>query len=86
MHASHNDDAKQTTATKGDTMVKHTMKRLEFGDYQYRGHEINRVSCYDNKSSHWNILDKSGCVVEAANTLKECRYWIDRMCNDYCEA
>ena len=70
------------------TMAKHTMKRLGFGNYQYRGYTIDRVPCYDNerKFSHWNILDKSGCVVEAANTLKECRYWIDRMCNDYCEA
>ena len=73
---------------KGDTMAKHTMKRLGFGDYQYRGHMINRVPCYDNDSkfSHWNILDEPGCVVEAANTLAGCRYWIDRMCNDQGEA
>jgi len=66
---------------KGNQMSKHTMKRLGFGDYKYRGHVIRRVINGDtDRFSHWNILDKSGCLVEAADTLKECRYWIDRMC------
>jgi len=69
-------------------MSKHKMTRNDVGGYQYRGYTIDRIPCYDNESkfSHWNILDKFGCVFESANTLKECRYWIDRMCNDYCEA
>jgi Uri superfamily endonuclease len=69
-------------------MGKHAMKRLDVGHYQYRGHVIDRVSRFDNdkKFSHWQILDESDHLVEAATTLKECRYWIDRMCNDKGEA
>ena len=66
------------------TMAKHTMKRLGFGDYQYRGYTITRVPCYDNESklSHWDIFDKSGYVVDAANTLAGGRCLIDRWCSD----
>ena len=64
-------------------MSKHTMKRHGFGTYEYRGHVINRIPCYDNdsKCSHWDILDKFGYVVDAANTLAGCRCLIDRWCN-----
>ena len=69
-------------------MSKHTMKRLGFGSYQYRGYTITRVPCYDNESkcSHWDILDKSGYVVDAANTLAGGRCLIDRWCDDQGEA
>ena len=65
-------------------MSKHTMKRDGFGGYEYRGYAIDRIPRYDNERrfSHWNILDKSGCAFEAADTLKECRCWIDRMCDE----
>ena len=69
-------------------MSKYKMTCNDVGGYEYRGYTIDRISCYDNESkfSHWNILGRSGCLVEAANTLKECRYWIDRMCNNQGEA
>jgi hypothetical protein len=73
---------------KGNQMSKHTMKRLGFGDYQYRGYAIDRVPCYDNerKFSHWNILDEYRCAVDSANTLAGCRCLIDRWCDDQGEA
>jgi hypothetical protein len=72
---------------KGNQMSKHTMKRLGFGDYKYRGHVIRRVINGDtDRFSHWNILDEFGNAVESANTLRECRYWINKMCNDHSKA
>jgi len=69
---------------KGNTMsneIRHRMQRHGFGGYKYRGRVIERMICGDtDRFSHWNILDEFGNAVEAADTLKECRYWIDRMC------
>ena len=69
-------------------MAKHTMKRDGYGGYIYRGHKIYRASGEFNgrQFSHWNIVDEFDCCDESANTLRECRYWIDRMCNDQGEA
>lgn len=54
-------------------MIKHTMHRLECGEYWYRGYVISRTMV---RGTPWCIT-KGDTIITYVNKLESARFWVD---------
>ena len=58
--------------------IKHTIKCINSGHYEYRGYEIRCLGYYPpERSIVWEAYDEYDCGFAHANTLREVRIAID---------
>lgn len=59
-------------------MTTYQAKKIEAGNYEYRGYQIIRVECKADNYIAWNMFDTDGYCYDAAPTLSIAKHMIDR--------